>query len=288
MPHPYEDELLSCTLLRTARRARLKPRAAANFVLGRPTACHSQFPRQLPRLIANMMLPAGAWERILREHTCYPLSEPFLDEAQRHRLRCWMHDDSAGMGRPGAKLFKGIHFKTYRFCPKCFEEQLSRCGEVYWRRIWQIPECRLCPEHGVPLKETKEPFRDKYGISRAVPASLAVAEDATELRPTKHEEAIAEALRNLLQRRGCVPSKTQLKAVYTDLTKGILRKKIDAAAWCYWGEEWLETHQISSVLALLRGEHWQAWWMHLTLIKALDPTMTLASVLTYASLKKSN
>ena len=49
-----------------------------------------------------------------------------------------------------------------KFCPACFENDISRYGEAYWHRTHQIPGILVCLEHKTLLHESLVSFQDGY------------------------------------------------------------------------------------------------------------------------------
>ena len=280
LPPAYEDELLCGVLERAARRSAMKLRLTALLALGQATACHSQFPKQVPRFCVNMRLDPSEGKRLVREHTSYPLIAPFLTPENRIRLLCWMLDDCRRLGRPGSRIFTGTHYKTYRFCPRCFEEQEARSGERYWRRMWQYPQLAVCPVHGTPLWDTQEPFQGISGSTRVI--SPYAVNCAVQLAPGPHDGEVLAALNDLLGEPLPLPSPEQWKQAYEALCRGRTHDEIDEAALRYWGSRWMEANHIRRTTDLLRGRYFHAWWMHLTLIKALNPTMGMGDLIRFA------
>ena len=210
----------------------MKLRLTALLAQGQATACHSQFPKQVPRFCVNMRLDPSEGKRLVREHTSYPLIAPFLTPENRIRLLCWMLDDSRRLGRPGSRIFTGTHYKTYRFCPRCFEEQETRSGERYWRRMWQYPQLAVCPVHGTPLWDTQEPFQGISGSTRVI--SPYAVNCAVQLAPGPHDGEVLAALNDLLGEPLPLPSPEQWKQAYEVLCRGRTHDEIDEAVLRYW------------------------------------------------------
>ena len=59
--------------------------------------------------------------------------------------------------------YKNLHIKLgknasriktidyFRFCPHCWQEQIEKYGEIYWKRVWQITGYEYCTTHHQPL-----------------------------------------------------------------------------------------------------------------------------------------
>lgn len=283
MPLPLEDEFLGNVIIRTARRAVLAPRAAANLALGQPIACHPQFPKHVLQFCANMLLPLSAWRRLVWRHTSYPLIAPFLEPHERNRLLCWMLGDCRKLGRPGSRLFTDILFKTYRFCPLCFEEQEKLFGERYWKREWQLPQIHICSVHNVPLLDTGIPFRDSNGISLTISPYAVSTGRVTKLCATNTDLLAITAIADLTNMPMPCPTREQWLAFYENLRCGRTDAEIDEAALAFWGAEWMAAHGIARATDLLRGRHWRAWWMHLTLGLALNWRLRMRDMIRLAA-----
>lgn len=274
------DELPSSALVRGAGRAGLKLRAATLHALGQATALHPQFPRHLPKMMANMMISQENIMDVIWKHSCYPLIAPFIEEPARRRLFSWLKGDP---GRLGLPRFSTVLFQTYKYCPECLKEQERKYGERYWQRKHQVPELSICPKHGSPLLDTSEAFRDDFGISRTIPPDDAHLLGARPLNRRAYDDVILQTLEDLFDAPRTWPTPAQWRRGYERLIEGRTLAEIDRAARKYWGSGWLfHTHQIVRATDLLRGRHRSAWWMHLTLLMALKPDMTMREMMDFA------
>ncbi|WP_265944265.1 TnsD family Tn7-like transposition protein [Dechloromonas sp. A34] len=51
------------------------------------------------------------------------------------------------------------HPQVFRYCPACWRADLLQLGEVYIRRLFQLPGVFVCPEHDELLRDTVVPYR---------------------------------------------------------------------------------------------------------------------------------
>ena len=119
--------------------------------------------------------------------------------------------------------------------------------------MWQHSQLAVCPVHG-----------------------------AVQLAPGPHDGEVLAALNDLLGEPLPLPSPEQWKQAYEALCRGRTHDEIDEAALRYWGSRWMEANHIRRTTDLLRGRDFHAWWMHLTLIKALNPTMGMGDLIRFA------
>lgn len=88
-------------------------------------------------------------EALAYRHTLFPLYAPFIPEARRLKSLDWMTRRTKGavhlaLGIVASRIRQRHHF---HLCPECLEEQLTKYGEYYWDRQWQVTGCKYCLKH---------------------------------------------------------------------------------------------------------------------------------------------
>lgn len=98
-------------------------------------------------------------DRLIREHTLFPLYEPFLPAQRSQRVRKGMQERDEG------KTYQslGISGRTVpaprwlRFCYECVTQDKEEHGVCYWHRVHQVPGVKVCPKHGTLLQDSQVP-----------------------------------------------------------------------------------------------------------------------------------
>lgn len=163
-PIPYPDELIYSTVARSKIRAGItSPKQLLEDVFAnRKVIATVDLPCHLSKLID--LYPAGHYDvdLLAYKHTLFPLYAPFIPEERRQKCLEWMSEQSQGaihlaIGKNASRL-PPIRF--LRYCPLCLDEQLSKYGEWYWSRLWQIQGLTCCLRHGGLIDSSLE-YRPK-------------------------------------------------------------------------------------------------------------------------------
>lgn len=86
----------------------------------------------------------------------YPFFTAFRDEEQAHRIYSSLLDEHGrdlhnAIGLMSSAIKPLTHFK---FCILCNKEDINKHGELYWRRLFQVPGVHICVKHGIWLSES--------------------------------------------------------------------------------------------------------------------------------------
>jgi hypothetical protein len=119
-------------------------------------------------------------DRIIQLMTLFPYYTAFEPESVRN----WVRRSMLGAGerlhvRTGLAAFRISRPRAMLFCPECLLDMKGLYGEPYWRRDHQLPSVLLCPEHGVPLRQSDLAFHST-GRHAFVPASDYVCRNDSE------------------------------------------------------------------------------------------------------------
>ncbi|MER1939198.1 TnsD family Tn7-like transposition protein [Castellaniella sp. FW104-16D08] len=151
-PVPYPDELLYSVVARAGvRHGLISPKQLLGEVFGsRGVIATLDLPNQLSALLR--WLPDGfTLEKLIYEHTLFPIYAPFVPEDRRKRCMMQM----AGRAHGAVHLALGvaasrIKIPSYiRYCPGCLAGQQAQRGEYFWQRAWQVAGVDMCPDHGM-------------------------------------------------------------------------------------------------------------------------------------------
>lgn len=185
-PIPYYEELLYSTIARAGIRHGLtSPKQLLDEVFNSRTVIATL---DLPNHISSILnwLPSEFnAEKIIYNHTLFPIYAPFIPEDRRQKCLEWMLNKSQGAIHVALGV-SASRIKTpryIRYCPKCVTQQKLSYGEYFWCREWQITGIETCSIHrAVTLINTKI---SRTGVERhrfvaASPESCAVVVQSQE------------------------------------------------------------------------------------------------------------
>ncbi len=115
------------------------------------------FPQKLETFIERMPFYANlSVDKLIWGHTMFPFYTAFMTDDKTNEIfdamRCGNRKSLENMvGIPMSKI-KTPQFLKY--CPRCYEEDLNKLGESYWRRLPQVPGVLYCPIHKVLYKNS--------------------------------------------------------------------------------------------------------------------------------------
>ena len=115
------------------------------------------FPQRLWTFIERLPFYAKlSVDELIWEHTMFPYYTAFMTNEKTNAvfeaMKCGNRMSIENMvGIPMSKI-KTPQF--LRYCPCCYEEDVSNLGESYWRRLPQIPGVLYCPIHKVLYKDS--------------------------------------------------------------------------------------------------------------------------------------
>ncbi len=266
-PVPYGEELLYSTVARAGIRAGLiSPKRLLDEVFGsRCVVATLDLPNHISA-IARWLPKTFKPERLIYEHTLFPVYAPFVPEARRQRCIQWMLNASKGAVHlalgVAASLLKAPRF--LRYCPGCLKAQAAQHGEYFWSREWQVAGLDACPIHGV-LADTKiaRPALERHRFVAASPECCPLVPQATG-QPVS--AWISAQLRQLLQ-RAAQPSASfaQWTAYYKALAArcGFSRGKaqvdhraLHEAILRVWPIAWLRRHHLAPDASGAQGPSW--------------------------------
>lgn len=165
-PIPYPDELIYSTIARYGVHFGItSPKQLLDEVFSnRKVIATADLPCHLKKIAEHYPSSHNLTvEKIIYQHTLFPIYAPFVTEERRQRCLSWMADESKGaihlsLGVAASRIKQ---IKTLRYCPGCLKEQLELYGEYYWKRSWQIAGADCCQEHGM-LMDTELNFHNYH------------------------------------------------------------------------------------------------------------------------------
>lgn len=112
------------------------------------------FPSGLKEFCRNLKIGALSEEKIISEHSLFPLYSRFIGPLKKKKVLDSMSNKSGDIHtRVGinAGVFSPLQFP--RFCRMCYDEDIESHGESYFRRAHQIPSVPICVKHNVFLEQ---------------------------------------------------------------------------------------------------------------------------------------
>lgn len=158
-PSPYEDEILYSLIARYGiRSGNTSHMAILADVFGSEnfTACLEMQPG-ISRIISNIPVHSTITEeQLIYQNTLYLFYTAFRSQEQAQTILNEM------LGEHGRDIHNAIGLVSssvkphgyFQYCPLCNEEDLDKRGELYWRRLHQIPGVRICVKHGCWLNRS--------------------------------------------------------------------------------------------------------------------------------------
>ena len=177
-PEPYQGELFYSVCARFGARMALPTTTGVIRALfgSRHAVAVVDLPNHLEKLVSS--LPPGTTltvDRVIDQHTLFPLFQPFLDSTSCERIRGFMRtrQDSDIKARGGRCKNRIRPPEYFRACPKCDAENRTNYDETYWHRLFQIAGVEVCPIHEVFLVRTNIRFQPLANRHCFVPADSA-------------------------------------------------------------------------------------------------------------------
>ncbi|MDW3212182.1 MAG: TnsD family Tn7-like transposition protein [Reichenbachiella sp.] len=155
-PNPYPDETFYSIVARyydSFGTAGPKEHLYSLFSSNHQSAT-LDFPNNLKVFAQNTKSEYYTPERIINNHTLFPLYKRFLRE---NRIQLILKYFYAGDGNIhttiGVNAGLSKSSRQPRYCSKCYENDLNKYGESYFRRSHQIPLIAICTQHKNQLEE---------------------------------------------------------------------------------------------------------------------------------------
>lgn len=157
-PNPYPNELIYSTIARAGiHHAITSPKQLLDEIFAnRKVIATIDLPNHL-LCVLELLPPNYTLEKLVYDHTLFPLYALFSPENTRLRCLKWMETQSKGSIHLalGVAASKVKQVSTLRYCNHCLEDQYSQYGESYWSRLWQIQGANCCTKHKIRLSNFK-------------------------------------------------------------------------------------------------------------------------------------
>jgi hypothetical protein len=158
---PYEGELLYSVAARYHFYSANTSDADTAFQLFGSRSAYPviELPNGIEHLVKSLNSRKITEDLIIRNHTLYPVFEPFLHEERKARALELMK----GTGHKGVHSTVGLNSgseikgnQELFYCPLCAKADMERVGEPYFHRGHQFHKALVCPKHGCRLKSYHE------------------------------------------------------------------------------------------------------------------------------------
>ena len=258
-PLPYKNELLYSTVARAGIHfAITSPKQLLDTVFNnRKVIATIDCPNHLQQILK--LLPTSKYnlEDLIYQHTLFPLYAAFIQEDRRQRCINWMADISQGSTHLalGITASRVKQPKLLRYCPQCLSTQLTRYGELYWSRLWQVSGADCCLKHGTLINAKQQ--HKSYHRHNFIAADFNLCPLRTQSTASQNTINITTRVIELLN----IPAEksaryTQWGMYYKQLAKQancvrgqqhINHEEIKSRVYNHWSKKWLHKHNLSDV-----------------------------------------
>lgn len=161
-PILYKDELFYSIAARYKRMCGIFNKKALyrDFCNTEEKQIFMYLPLHIKALIGNLPYGTKITESyIINNHTMYPYLTSFLPDDRAKTIYNEMLTGSRKnlLAYVGANSANSRFDKYLKYCNQCYNEDLNKLGESYWRRIHQIPGVLFCKKHKSRLIESDVP-----------------------------------------------------------------------------------------------------------------------------------
>jgi hypothetical protein len=170
------DELLYSLLARLRLRLGMRHHRTLQRLLfgARNAKVRVDLPCHLDR--ASVQIPArilGAGRTIADKMTLLPFYSPFLQAKVLTRVEAAMTSSEHAHWVAAVTPMRVGYAGKLQFCPKCWQDDVSRGRERYWKRSHQAPGAFTCHDHGGALWQSAVETINKPSVQRLVSADEA-------------------------------------------------------------------------------------------------------------------
>ena len=258
-PNPYPNELMYSTIARAGvHHAITSPKQLLDEVFSnRKVVATIDLPNHLLSVLEHLP-PNYTLEKLVYEHTLFPLYALFSPENTRLRCLKWMEIQSKGSIHLalGVSASRVKQVSTLRYCSQCLKDQYSQYGELFWSRVWQIQGANSCTKHKVKLSEFVL-IPHLTGRHQFIPASNIIYPSQSKESAHPLDLIISKRIEELLQFPSTpAPTLHQWSQFYQRLArklgcgKGAIHIdhiKINLAIIKIWDLNWLRQHHLDEL-----------------------------------------
>ncbi|MCB2299906.1 TnsD family Tn7-like transposition protein [Clostridium tagluense] len=214
-PVLYKDELFYSIAARYKRMCGIFSKRALyrDFCNTEERQLFMYLPLHIKALICNLPYGTRITESyIINNHTMYPYVTAFLPDDRTKIIYNEMLTGSRKnlLTYVCANSTNSRFDKHLKYCKQCYNEDLDKLGESYWRRIHQVPGVLFCEKHKSKLVESYIPtnnnVNDYFCADDVIGSNLINLNDDRSLFDfydlnTKYIKAVEYLLNNKVQRK---------------------------------------------------------------------------------------
>ena len=294
-PTPYPDELIYSAIARYAiHNAIQSPKYLIEELFNNRNLTPTYDLPCYINILANYLPPQHDAINLIGNHTLLPIYKFFQPNSMIEYVFQAMCGNQykplhTKLGKNASRI-KSTDF--FRFCPVCWQEQIKKYGEIYWKRNWQVTGYEYCTTHKQPLfvsllSCTGLDRKFYYADLKALKESSQIVLNPQDL---KHHLELASSIEELLTSSVTIVIQdyTTLSRAYFNILKdnslllsrkNINYEKIRQVILDYWGESFLAYYQLADLvsencwLKNIFRKHRKAFSYieHLLVLKALVP-----------------
>lgn len=116
-------------------------------------------------------------DRLLEQHTLYPLYASFVSPKHAARLRKGIIATRGSVHAFAGALTIKLRSQLLRYCIECASEDRSKWEETYWHRIHNVTGVEVCPKHDVFLIDSSVPIRRASSTDVFITAENAIPQN---------------------------------------------------------------------------------------------------------------
>lgn len=163
MPTPYPDELWYSILCRYhVRSGNLAAKHSVEDIFGFPKQAVSiELATHLNSIVQRMPNGYLSAHKILHEHTLFPYYARFWSADRKQSVETALSsDEDTAVFKVGMYQASMQRPTFFRYCPQCYQEDITQYGEPYWHRQHQLADLNICTKHRCYLQATKLSLRN--------------------------------------------------------------------------------------------------------------------------------
>lgn len=204
LPLIYQDELFFSIISRYKQMCGMESKRALEMDLfqiykrmGRKSVL---FPQNLITFVSNLPPTSKITvEEIINNNTMFPFYTAFLSNERTETMYRGMEKGFGNnienlVGLAGGKV-KSTN--CLRYCPVCFEEDIEKLGESYWRRLPQVPGTLYCPIHQVLYKNSTVVITDSRNDFKCADEATCSIELVVDPFPSQFKELNLQYVENV-------------------------------------------------------------------------------------------
>jgi transposase-like protein len=218
-PTPYPDELLYSVFARYHMRSgNVFLKHTMEDLFGKRTVSATAFlPSNIHSLVSLLPENTTLNEQVLVErHSMYPFYTSLLPlETAQSVYQDMLSDNGKNIYMQSGIMASAIpQNKVFKFCPRCFQEDLDQYSELFWHRLHQLPGHFVCLKHGLWLEDSIVPIINSNKHTYILPT----ADNCDLIMENTVEESIHSQYTNFIRQIECLLNGSYERKSYDHFT----------------------------------------------------------------------